>query len=84
MGDQVEMVVKVHCGTVFQRGDKFIPQNSLTLHFDYHLDLVSCATSSGELEDVINLAHGLNALMYANKSQLNSINMRKQSCYSIT
>ena len=30
---------------LFQRGDKFIPQNSLTLHFDYHLDLVSCATS---------------------------------------
>ena len=35
-GDQVEMVVKEHCGTVL--GDKFaamlkyIPQNSLTMH----------------------------------------------------
>ena len=43
-----------------------------------------CNLKSGELEDVINLAHSLNALMYANKSQLNSIIMRKQSCYSIT
>ena len=63
MEDQVEMVVKVHCGTVFRRGDKFIPQNSLTLHFDYHLDLVSCATSKWWLEDVINLAHNLDVTM---------------------
>lgn len=34
---------------------------------------------SGELKDVINLAHGLNALMYANESQLNSIIMRQSN-----
>ena len=42
------MDVKVHCGTVlgmhFQHGGKFVPQNSPTMHFDNHLDLVPCAT----------------------------------------
>ena len=35
------MIVNVHCGTVlgthFQHGDKFVPQNSPTMHFDNHL-----------------------------------------------
>ena len=47
--DRVAMVINVHCGTVlgihFQHGGKFVPQNSPTMHFDNHLDLVPCATS---------------------------------------
>ena len=48
--DQVEMVVKVHCGTVL--GDEFAAmlkmhaQNSPTMHFDNHHDSVSRATSN--------------------------------------
>ena len=39
------MVVKVQCGTHFQHGGKFVPQNSPAMYFDNHLDLVSHATS---------------------------------------
>ena len=48
------MVVKVHCGTVL--GDAFSTwrqirsQNSPTMHFDNHLDLVSHATSKWRIE----------------------------------
>ena len=49
-GDWVQMVVKVHCGTVledaFQHGRKFAAQNSPTMHFDIHLDPVFHATSN--------------------------------------
>ena len=49
VGDWVELVVKVHCGTVLedalQHGGKFAAQNSPTMHFDNHLDPVSRATS---------------------------------------
>ena len=48
-GDRDEMVVKVHCGTVFedafQHGSKFAAQNSPTMHLDNHLEPVSRATS---------------------------------------
>ena len=46
-GERVEMVVRVHCGTV--SGDEFapkcVPQNSPTMLFDNHLDSVSRTTS---------------------------------------
>ena len=46
------MVVKVHCGTIlgdaFQHCGKFVPQNSPTMHFHHHLDLVSAQPQSGE------------------------------------
>ena len=49
-GDRVEVFVKVHYGTVlgdaFLTWRQFVPQNSPTMHFDNHLDPVSCATST--------------------------------------
>ena len=49
MGDQVEMVVKVHCGTVL--GDEFAAMLKMrpTLHFDNHLGPVSRATSKWQI-----------------------------------
>ena len=47
------MVVKVHCGTVwgthFQHGDKFVPQNSPSMHFDNYLEPVFRATDERQL-----------------------------------
>ena len=46
MGDQVEMFVKVQCGTVL--GDEFAVMLKMrpTMHFDNHLGPVSRATST--------------------------------------
>ena len=53
----VEIVVKVHCGTVlgthFQHGGKVVPQNSPTMHFDNHLDPVFRATLKWRMQETV-------------------------------
>ena len=53
-GDRVEMVskciVRLFWATHIQHGGKFVPQDSLTMHFDSHLDSVSRATSKWLIE----------------------------------